>query len=94
MKEILLIKNGELALKGLNRSNFEDALVRVLRKTLSPLGQLDIRKAQSTIFIEPLEEGFDFAEAMEDRFQAHLPMCSEMAVHSGEDAVGQGEAFL
>ena len=61
MKEILLIKNGELALKGLNRSNFEDALVRVLRKTLSPLGQLDIRKAQSTIFIEPLEEGFDFA---------------------------------
>lgn len=65
MKEILLIKNGELALKGLNRSNFEDALVRVLRKTLSPLGQLDIRKAQSTIFIEPLEEGFDFAEAMD-----------------------------
>ena len=27
MKEIILIKNGEIALKGLNRSNFEDELM-------------------------------------------------------------------
>ena len=26
MREIVLIKNGELALKGLNRSSFEDVL--------------------------------------------------------------------
>ena len=65
MKEILLIKNGELALKGLNRVNFEDALVRTIRRRLSPLGGLDIRKAQSTVYIEPTEPGFDFAEAMD-----------------------------
>ena len=28
MKEIILIKNGELALKGLNRSTFEDILIK------------------------------------------------------------------
>lgn len=28
MKEVLLVKNGELALKGLNRSTFEDILVK------------------------------------------------------------------
>ena len=30
-QEILLIKNGELALKGLNRRTFEEALMRNLR---------------------------------------------------------------
>ena len=32
MKEIILIKNGELALKGLNRSTFEDILIKNIRK--------------------------------------------------------------
>ena len=31
MKEIILIKDGELALKGLNRSTFEDVLVKNIR---------------------------------------------------------------
>ena len=31
MQEILLIKNGELALKGLNRSTFESVLLKNLR---------------------------------------------------------------
>ena len=29
MQEIILIKNGELALKGLNRSSFESVLVKI-----------------------------------------------------------------
>ncbi len=65
MKEIILVKNGELALKGLNRSTFEDSLIRSIRKRLAPLGKTDIKKAQSTIFIEPLEEGFDYDEALD-----------------------------
>lgn len=64
MKEIILIKNGELALKGLNRNVFEDALVRNLRQKLSPLGEVEIKKAQSTIYVEPKSEGFDFEEAL------------------------------
>ena len=31
MKEIILIKNGELALKGLNRMNFENALIKNIK---------------------------------------------------------------
>ena len=32
MREIVLIKNGELALKGLNRSSFEDVLIKNMRQ--------------------------------------------------------------
>ena len=63
MREILLIKNGELALQGLNRSTFEDTLIRHIRRSLKPLGEVKIRKAQSTIYIEPQSEFFDYDEA-------------------------------
>ena len=65
MKEIILIKNGELALKGLNRSVFEDTLVKNLKVALKSCGEHVIRKAQSTIYIEPSDEGFDFDEALD-----------------------------
>lgn len=65
MKEIILIKNGELALKGLNRSTFEDALIKNMRRRLKSLGEFTIRKAQSTIYFEPQSEDFDFDEALE-----------------------------
>ena len=32
MKEIILIKNGELALKGLNRKNFESMLIKNMKR--------------------------------------------------------------
>ena len=65
MKEIILIKNGELALKGLNRGNFEDILIRNIKRRLKDLGKIEVRKAQSTIYIEPQDENFDFDEALE-----------------------------
>ena len=65
MKEIILIKNGELTLKGLNRCNFEDILIRNIRKSIRDLGECNIKKAQSTIFIEPRDDSFDFPEALE-----------------------------
>lgn len=65
MKEILLIKNGELSLKGLNRRNFEDRMIANIKRRLRPLGEITVRKAQSTIYIEPKSEDFDFAEALE-----------------------------
>ena len=53
MKEIILIKNGELALKGLNRRNFEDALIKNMKRRLMPLGEVAITRSQSTIYVEP-----------------------------------------
>ena len=65
MKEIILLKNGEIALKGLNRSIFEDKLINNARRRLEDLGKFGFRKAQSTIFVEPKEEDIDLDEAVE-----------------------------
>ena len=64
MKEIILIKNGELALKGLNRSNFEAAMVKNLKASLSPLGEIEFVRAQSTVFAIPKSEDYPMDEAM------------------------------
>lgn len=53
MKEVILIKNGELALKGLNRNTFEDALVKNIKRRLSKIMDFEITKSQSTIMIDP-----------------------------------------
>ncbi len=66
MKEIILIKNGELALKGLNRMTFEDILIKNIRRKIGKLGDFSVRKAQSTIYIEPRYEDFPFGEALEE----------------------------
>lgn len=65
MNEVILIKNGELALKGLNRSVFEDALIKNLRIAIKNCGPHSIRKAQSTIYIEPTDDSFDFEGALD-----------------------------
>lgn len=65
MKEILLIKNGELALKGLNRGTFEDVLIKNMKRRLRSLGAFTFRKSQSTITVFPPEEGADMEEAVD-----------------------------
>ena len=63
MKEILLLKDGEIVLKGLNRRQFEDALKRNIKHSLSDLGRFDISSAQSTIYLRPLSDDIDLDEA-------------------------------
>ncbi|MBR6694519.1 MAG: tRNA 4-thiouridine(8) synthase ThiI [Clostridia bacterium] len=63
MKEIILIKNGELVLKGLNRRTFEDIMIKNIKRKLSSLGGFDISRAQSTIVITPKDSDFDMDEA-------------------------------
>lgn len=62
MKEIILIKNGELALKGLNRSTFEDILIKNIRKRIEPLGEFEYRKEQSTVSVVPIDDYIDMDE--------------------------------
>ena len=50
MKEIILLKSGEIALKGLNRSTFEDIMAKNARRRLQPLGEFKIWHAQSTTY--------------------------------------------
>ena len=65
MKEIILIKNGELALKGLNRSTFEDILIKNIRRRIKPLGDFEYRKEQSTISVVPMDDYVDMDEVNE-----------------------------
>lgn len=65
MKEIILIKNGELALKGLNRNTFEDILVKNMKKKLSDLGSFAFTKGQSTIMVDPVDNDIDLDDAVE-----------------------------
>ena len=65
MKEVILIKNGELALKGLNRRTFEDMLIKNMRLRLKSLGQFNFEVQQSTIMAEPLDDSVDLDEAAE-----------------------------
>ena len=64
MKEVILIKNGELALKGLNRRTFEDMLMANIRRRLASLGKFTCTPAQSTIIVEGPEDA-DLDEATE-----------------------------
>lgn len=64
VKEIILVKNGELVLKGLNRSTFEDILIKNMKNHLLPLGHFTFTKSQSTIMVEP-EGDVDLDDATE-----------------------------
>ena len=59
MKEILLLKYGEIVLKGANKRYFEDMLLRQLRRKAKPFGDFEIYRSQSTIYIEPKSDFCD-----------------------------------
>ena len=65
MQEIVLIKNGELVLKGLNRCTFEDILIKNMRKALSSIGEFKFKKSQSTIMVQPVDDDTDLDDAVE-----------------------------
>ncbi len=65
MKEIILLKLGEIVLKGLNRKNFEDTLLRTVRRRLAKIGEFRVRAAQSTVYVEPMNDDADMDEAAE-----------------------------
>ena len=62
--EVIMAKYGEIALKGLNRSNFEDLLVKNIKRRLKTVGDFEITRRQSTVYIKPLSENADIDEAL------------------------------
>lgn len=66
MKEIILLKDGELALKGLNRRTFEDILMKNIRQRLRhSVGEFKFTRSQSTCVIAPVDENVDFDRAVD-----------------------------
>ncbi len=64
MQELIMVKCGEIILKGLNRHIFEERLEKNIKYRLRGLGKIKVRRAQATIYIEP-EEGSDVDKMIE-----------------------------
>ena len=65
MKEMILLKLGEMVLKGLNRRSFEDKLQANIHRRLHPFGQFRVYTRQSTTYVEPKEDSCDVIAAYE-----------------------------
>lgn len=64
MKKIILVRYGEIILKGLNRPVFENKLIANIKKTIYDLGRAVVSKSQGRIYIEPEDPDYDFESAI------------------------------
>jgi thiamine biosynthesis protein ThiI len=65
MEEIILCKLGEMVLKGLNRRNFEERLLKIMRHRVRRFGEFRVYSKQSTIYVEPKNDQCDMDGAFE-----------------------------
>ena len=65
MNEMILLKLGEMVLKGLNRRSFEDKLQANIHRRLNGLGRFRVYTRQSTTYVEPMEESCDMDAAFD-----------------------------
>ena len=56
MNDIILLKQGEIILKGLNRREFEVKLLANIRRRLKPFGDFNVYSMQSAVYAEPKGE--------------------------------------
>jgi thiamine biosynthesis protein ThiI len=89
MKEIILCKYGEIALKGLNKSTFESTLVKNVKRRLRKLGKFDYNRSQSTLYISPLDESTDMDEVLEavSHVFGIVKLCKAIEVDKNMDAI-------
>ena len=65
MNEMILLKLGEMVLKGLNRRSFEDKLQANIYRRLNHMGQFRVYTRQSTTYVEPMSDDCDMDGAWE-----------------------------
>lgn len=65
MNDIIILKLGEVVLKGLNRRSFETKLVANVKRRLAPIGSFNVYCLQSVIYVEPIGDGADVDAAFE-----------------------------
>lgn len=89
--EIILAKYGEIALKGLNKKTFEDILLKNIRRRLRKVGAFYVTKAQSTVYIEPREDGQDIDAALEcvKKIFGIAAICKAKACEKNFDAIAE-----
>ena len=65
MREIFLLKLGEIVLKGANKRQFEDKLRQNIRRRMKAYGNFDVYIMQSTVYVEPMDDDADVDGAWE-----------------------------
>ncbi|MCL2087700.1 MAG: tRNA 4-thiouridine(8) synthase ThiI [Oscillospiraceae bacterium] len=57
--EVIMLKYGEIALKGQNKRTFEEILIKNIKYKLKPMGEFKLSRMQSTIYVEPQSDDID-----------------------------------
>ena len=65
MKEIFLLKLGEIVLKGANKRQFEAKLRSNVKRRMRGYGNFDVYIMQSTVYVEPMDDTCDVDGAWE-----------------------------
>ena len=65
MNDLILLKEGEIVLKGLNRRSFEQRLIAIIKRRLEKIGKYRVYCQQSTIYVEGAEDNSDMDAAFE-----------------------------
>ena len=89
MKEIILCKYGEIALKGLNKSTFESMMMKSIRRRLKKFGDIKITKAQSTVYVEPMNDDIDVDEVVDrlSKIFGIIKLCRCCVLEKSMDAI-------
>jgi len=101
MENVIVIRYGEIMLKGKNKRFFEDKLVSQVRHALSDLGKLRVYKAHSRIYIDV--EGYNVNEitdrtkrvfgivslSVAKRFEVDMDKIKEVALQELKDRMAE-----
>lgn len=89
MKEIFLMKLGEIVLKGANKRQFEAKLRANVKRRMKPYGNFDVYIMQSTVYVEPMDEMCDLEGAWEACHSIFglVSICRSRACEKNTDAI-------
>ena len=89
MKEIFLLKLGEIVLKGANKRQFESKLRQNIRRRMKAYGNFDVYLIQSTVYVEPMDDAADIDGAWEacNSIFGVVSLCRCRACEKNMDAI-------
>ena len=89
MKEIFLMKLGEIVLKGANKRQFESKLRQNVRRRMKAYGNFDVYLMQSTLYVEPMDDACDVDGAWEACHSIFgvVSLCRSRACEKNLDAI-------
>ncbi len=97
MKEIFLLKLGEIVLKGANKRQFESRLRQNIRRRMKAYGNFDVYLMQSTVYVEPMDDKCDVDGAWDacKSIFGVVSLCRSRACQKNLDAIFQAvEEYL